>query len=110
MVHSDNEVSVLRNGGSGAPGITLGSNGGAGGGSDSGQTLVRLVRLVKLKEFRITFRDFRRNGWLGWIWGEQRRREGGEDQGGERLSGTYVPEAPEYEYPSTFSYLRNLGG
>ena len=32
MVHSDNEVSVLRNGGSGAPGITLGSNGGAGGG------------------------------------------------------------------------------
>ena len=37
MVHSDNEVSVLRNGGSGAPGITLGSNGGAGGGSDSGQ-------------------------------------------------------------------------
>ena len=50
-----------------------------------GQTL---VRLVKLKEFRITFRDFRRNGWLGRIWGEQRRREGGEDQGGERLSGT----------------------
>ena len=37
MVHSDNEVSVLRNGGSGAPGITLGSNGGAGGGLDSGQ-------------------------------------------------------------------------
>jgi len=33
MVHSDNEVSVLRNGGSGAPGITLGSNGGAGGGT-----------------------------------------------------------------------------
>ena len=32
MVHSDHEVSVLRNGGSGAPGITLGSNGGAGGG------------------------------------------------------------------------------
>ena len=50
-----------------------------------GQTL---VRLVKLKERRITFRDFRRNGWLGRIWGEQRRREGGEDQGGERLSGT----------------------
>ena len=42
MVHSDNEVSVLRNGGSGAPGITLGSNGGAGGGLDSGQILVRL--------------------------------------------------------------------
>ena len=75
MVHSDNEVSVLRNGGSGAPGITLGSNGGAGGG------------LEKSKVTGLLCGFFRRDGWTGRIWGEQRRREGGKDQGGSRLPG-----------------------
>ena len=77
MVHSDNEVSVLRNGGSGAPGITLGSNGGAGGGSDSGQ-IGQTQRIqnyfLRFQEERVAWEDLGRaaktRGRGGSGWGE----------------------------------------